>query len=173
VTGYAATYAFSGRPLPRPSRPFIRPISKVRSGSKLRSGELPSKEIDFFAALGNDPDQRGAALQTYLGSLESEIAPVSPKPAEKLRSMVAFAIIRAELGISTMSFSRWMADPSLNFPKPVIVRNRRYFWRDDVERFKAGLIAASAAGACAVSRLAPPRRPKKTGATTTPGGAPP
>jgi predicted DNA-binding transcriptional regulator AlpA len=32
-------------------------------------------------------------------------------------------------GVSDMTIWRWMADPALNFPKPIKVRIRRY-WRE-------------------------------------------
>ena len=38
------------------------------------------------------------------------------------------ARVRARYGISSMSIYRWLADPTLNFPKPLYIGRYRY-WR--------------------------------------------
>ena len=46
--------------------------------------------------------------------------------------------LRAELGeISDMTLWRWLRDSGLNFPRPVQIRNRRYWRRSEVDRWKA------------------------------------
>ncbi len=38
-------------------------------------------------------------------------------------------------GISSMTLWRWLEDKAMNFPRPIIVRNRRYFDADEIEAF--------------------------------------
>ena len=74
---------------------------------------------------------------------ESEGAPVSSPKAEpdpRVRELVPDVVIRSEFGVSAMSIFRWERDPSLDFPRPVIIRGRRYFIRDQIELFKDRLI---------------------------------
>jgi hypothetical protein len=71
-------------------------------------------------------------------------------------------VIRREFGVSPMSIFRWERDPSLDFPRPVIIRGRRYFFRDQIKLFKDRLIAAGANGDPQTRAPARPfRRPKK------------
>jgi hypothetical protein len=37
------------------------------------------------------------------------------------------------LGIVDRTLNRWLDDPRLNFPKPIYVNRRRYFWLDEIE----------------------------------------
>jgi predicted DNA-binding transcriptional regulator AlpA len=40
-------------------------------------------------------------------------------------------------GISDMTLWRWLRDPRLEFPKPLIVNRRRYWWLRDLEAWEA------------------------------------
>jgi predicted DNA-binding transcriptional regulator AlpA len=55
-----------------------------------------------------------------------------PKPA-----------IARELGVSSRTVSRWMADPAIAFPRPIRLRNRLYFARSALEAWKSARIRAS------------------------------
>jgi hypothetical protein len=74
----------------------------------------------------------------------------SPLPSQETdpppRQLVPDAQVRAEFAISAMSLFRWRRDPLLDFPRPVVIRGRRYFWRDEIEAFKDRLIAEAASG---------------------------
>lgn len=38
-------------------------------------------------------------------------------------------------GISLMTLWRWLEDENMKFPRPTIIRNRRYFDDDEIEAF--------------------------------------
>jgi len=38
-------------------------------------------------------------------------------------------------GISLMTLWRWLDDENMKFPRPTMIRNRRYFDSDEVEAF--------------------------------------
>ena len=40
-------------------------------------------------------------------------------------------------GISPMSLWRWQNNPDLGFPSPTMIRRRRYWRREEIERFAA------------------------------------
>lgn len=44
-------------------------------------------------------------------------------------------------GITSMTLHRWDADPALNFPPPIRIRNRKFRSRKALEQFKARLLA--------------------------------
>jgi hypothetical protein len=74
---------------------------------------------------------------------KSQGAPVSSPKAEpdpRVRELVPDVVIRGEFGVWAMSIFRWERDPSLDFPRPVIIRGRRYFIRDQIELIKDRLI---------------------------------
>jgi predicted DNA-binding transcriptional regulator AlpA len=41
-----------------------------------------------------------------------------------------------EIGVHTRTISRWIADESMNFPRPRLLRNRLYFSRAEIEAWK-------------------------------------
>ena len=41
--------------------------------------------------------------------------------------------VLVRFGVSSMTLRRWMADPNLDFPKAIKVKNRRYFRLSDIE----------------------------------------
>jgi predicted DNA-binding transcriptional regulator AlpA len=45
-------------------------------------------------------------------------------------------------GIVDRTLNRWLADPKLNFPKPIYVNRRRYFWADEIEAWERHRTAA-------------------------------
>jgi predicted DNA-binding transcriptional regulator AlpA len=65
-------------------------------------------------------------------STENEPANLIPKPA-----------LAREFGVSSRTVSRWMADPSLSFPRPIRLRNRLYFARLALEEWKTARVRAS------------------------------
>jgi hypothetical protein len=44
-------------------------------------------------------------------------------------------------GVSTRSVDRWWKDPGLNFPRPIIVRQRKYWAVTDLEIWERGRVA--------------------------------
>ena len=47
------------------------------------------------------------------------------------------AQVRARYGVSAMTLYRWDHDPSLNFPKPIYIRKRKYRCADALDEFDA------------------------------------
>ena len=85
------------------------------------------------------------------------------EPDPPPRELVPDIIVRAEFGnISAMSLCRWDADETLGFPPPVVIRGRKYRFRDQLEAFKARLIETAASGSSTTTarrRLSGRRRP--------------
>lgn len=48
-------------------------------------------------------------------------------------------------GLSDMSLWRWLRDPDLKFPKPMIINSRRYWRRADLTSWERGRTAKEAA----------------------------
>ncbi len=48
-----------------------------------------------------------------------------------------------ELGVSSRTLSRWLADSGVDFPRPITIRGRLYFDRASVEVWKAARLRAS------------------------------
>lgn len=69
----------------------------------------------------NTGEIEAAAESAFLRAADSNSA---------LNKLITARVVR-ELcgGISDMSLWRWLADPDLNFPKPVYIQKRR-FWRE-------------------------------------------
>ncbi len=38
--------------------------------------------------------------------------------------------------VTDRTLSRWVADPRLQFPQPIVVNRRRYFAEDEIEAFE-------------------------------------
>lgn len=50
-------------------------------------------------------------------------------------------VVRARYGIKTKAaFSHWVNDPTLGFPRPIVVRKRFYFLLSDVEAWEAASV---------------------------------
>jgi hypothetical protein len=48
-----------------------------------------------------------------------------------------------ELGVSGRTLSRWLDDPAIGFPRPIVIRARNYFDRHSVEAWKGAQIRAA------------------------------
>jgi hypothetical protein len=87
----------------------------------------------------------------------------APMPSSKSdddaspRELVPDPVMRCEFGVSSMTIFRWDADPTLGFPRAVVIRNKKYRFRDELEAFKANLVELTASGAAAT--CAPPPNP--------------
>ena len=72
----------------------------------------------------------------------------SPSPCQETdpppRQPVPDAQVRAEFGISAMTLHRWDNDETLQFPRPVVIRGRKYRLRHELEAFKTRLISETA-----------------------------
>jgi predicted DNA-binding transcriptional regulator AlpA len=64
--------------------------------------------------------------------LSAETGAMIPKPA-----------LAAELGVSSRTISRWLADVAVEFPKPIVIRGRNYFPRTAIEAWKSARLRAS------------------------------
>jgi predicted DNA-binding transcriptional regulator AlpA len=86
--------------------------------------------------------------------------------------LVPDAQVRAELGgVSSMTIHRWDNDETLQFPRPIVIRGRKFRWRHEIEAFKSRLDQASDDGA-ARTRASPrphgwPKKPQRTGGAVT------
>lgn len=70
-----------------------------------------------------------------------------------------------------MSIFRWDADPTLGFPRAVVIRNKKYRFRDELEAFKANLVELTASGAATTSAPPPNPNPRPKLAKSTGGVA--
>jgi predicted DNA-binding transcriptional regulator AlpA len=50
-------------------------------------------------------------------------------------------------GVTARTIDRWIADPKLGFPRPVMINTRRYFVLAEVEAFERARAAARASRA--------------------------
>lgn len=48
-------------------------------------------------------------------------------------------------GISEMTLWRWLRDPTLNFPKPLVINRRRYWRVVDIEKWERDQATGKAA----------------------------
>jgi predicted DNA-binding transcriptional regulator AlpA len=55
-------------------------------------------------------------------------------PAKEVRALFG--------GVSQMTLWRWLQDESLGFPKPTMIRGRRYWDADSVEAFRNRMVGA-------------------------------
>jgi excisionase family DNA binding protein len=52
--------------------------------------------------------------------------------------------VQTRYGISDMTLYRWLRDAKLGFPQPLIVRRRRLFRRDDLDKWDRARCRAAA-----------------------------
>jgi predicted DNA-binding transcriptional regulator AlpA len=91
----------------------------------------------------------------------------SPLPSQETdpprRQLVPDAQVRAELGgVSSMTIHRWDNDETLQFPRPIVIRGRKFRWRHEVEDFKSRLIEATTNGSATTIAPIPHRRAAKS-----------
>jgi predicted DNA-binding transcriptional regulator AlpA len=53
----------------------------------------------------------------------------------ELSEWLGGAQLAALLGVTTMTLWRWQRDHDLEFPEPAIIRDRKYWRRDDVHKW--------------------------------------
>lgn len=58
------------------------------------------------------------------------------------KSLLPAKEIRAMFNVSTMTIWRWLQDESLGFPKPTVIRNRRYWDAEEMEAFRERMVGA-------------------------------
>jgi hypothetical protein len=66
------------------------------------------------------------------------------RPAKKRRKRLTSRDVCARYNVCTRTIDRWVADPRLAFPKPLVIRRRRYWDEDELDKFEATQIEASA-----------------------------
>jgi hypothetical protein len=69
----------------------------------------------------------------------------NPYPAERY---LTAAQVRARYGgITSMSLWRWLHDPELHFPAPLLIQRRRYWRLHDLLEFECRIVADKGAAA--------------------------
>jgi hypothetical protein len=99
------------------------------------------------------------------GASPRELSRAAAQLRASARQLVPDATVRAEFGVSSMTIFRWDADATLGFPRAVVIRNKKYRFRDELEAFKANLVELTASGVATTSAPPPnpnPRRPAKS-----------
>ncbi len=59
------------------------------------------------------------------------------------RTLVAKPTLAKELDTTPRTVDRWSRDPALNFPAPLKMNRRVYFYRDEIEKWKLSRVRAS------------------------------
>ena len=54
------------------------------------------------------------------------------------------AQLAALLGVTTMTIWRWERDSKLNFPQPTVIRDRKYWSRDDINAWMRRMATSKA-----------------------------
>jgi hypothetical protein len=80
------------------------------------------------------------------------------RPDPPPRELVPDPIMRREFNVSAMTVWRWDRSPSLGFPKAIVIRQRKYRLRHELEAFKANLAERTATGEATTSAPLDPRR---------------
>jgi hypothetical protein len=52
------------------------------------------------------------------------------------RTRLPSRLVWTRFGISERTLERWVADPLLKFPKPMLIRRRRYYFLDEIEEWE-------------------------------------
>ncbi len=52
------------------------------------------------------------------------------------RTMLSSRAVLARFGICSRSLDRWIVNASLNFPQPLMINSRRYFYLDEIEAWE-------------------------------------
>jgi hypothetical protein len=57
-------------------------------------------------------------------------------PYQTPRGYLPAKAVQERYGITDRSLDRWLADPEMDFPRPMVVRGRRYFKEEDLTRWE-------------------------------------
>jgi hypothetical protein len=83
-------------------------------------------------------DSARSEMSSQVPQTRGEVAFLHARPPMAAHdSLVTKPTVARELNVCSRTLSRWMADPSINFPSPISLRNRLYFSRADLEHWKA------------------------------------
>lgn len=63
-----------------------------------------------------------------------------------MRMISAIQVRKCIGNISDMTLYRWLHNERLNFPKPIVIQNRRYWHEEDVDRWLKERALVSVAG---------------------------
>jgi hypothetical protein len=78
-------------------------------------------------------EQRVATLEEVVASIgQKELSPLDEDLPEQDQLLPTTAVAK-RYGVSPRCIARWVGDPDLNFPKPELIRLRKY-WRESVLR---------------------------------------
>lgn len=47
-------------------------------------------------------------------------------------------LVWTRFGVTDRTLDRWLIDPKLAFPRPILIRGRRYFFLDEIEQWERG-----------------------------------
>jgi hypothetical protein len=73
------------------------------------------------------------------------LEPQNPHPADLY---LTAAQVRARYGgVTSMTIWRWLHDPELQFPAPLLIQRRRYWRRHDLLEFERRIVAGKGAAA--------------------------
>jgi hypothetical protein len=98
------------------------------------------------------------------------VSPAKPETDPPPRELVPDWVMQREFNVSPMTIFRWDADPALGFPRAVVIRDKKYRFRHELEAFKDRLVAQAASGE--VTATAPtPRHRRSAKSRVHAGGA--
>ncbi len=66
------------------------------------------------------------------------------RAASLRRVLLPQPLVEERYHLSAMSLWRWVQDEALGFPMPLVIRNRNYFWLDELEAWERRMATESA-----------------------------
>ena len=67
--------------------------------------------------------------------MDTRALSVTAPPRKSIRVPAKVVLTRYSIGDQTLR--RWLADPGIGFPRPLVVRRRRYFRVEDIEAWES------------------------------------
>jgi hypothetical protein len=89
------------------------------------------------------------ARNGFLSRAEIGRADMNQQLRSEPGALIPKSNLARELGVSSRTLSRWLADIGVGFPRPVIIRGRNYFDRGSIEVWKTAQLRASLKGGAA------------------------
>jgi predicted DNA-binding transcriptional regulator AlpA len=59
-------------------------------------------------------------------------------PAARSKKLLPTRAVMARYDVSDRTIDRWVADPTLNFPRPIRINRKRFFFEHELDAFDAG-----------------------------------
>jgi hypothetical protein len=57
-------------------------------------------------------------------------------PTSEQRTRLPARLVWTRFGVTDRTLDRWLADSTLNFPSPMLIKRRRYFFLDEIEEWE-------------------------------------